>query len=113
MNTMAFTTPTSTWIHIASAVFLILSTATSLAATPPAEKPQHQNQLVLTLPDQWSSIDNQSLTPNSEANNTSSNLSHQQRAVNVDCGMEANPLDTYDSSMSNRLQGKCNLGYRY
>lgn len=120
MNAMDSSLPSPWRMRITLAALLCMLTSPTMAASPSrAPAPAKENlkprpELVLTLPDQWLATDNNPLPPSSNSDSFSINpAGRKQRAVKVDCAMDANPLTTYDNSLSNRWQGECNLGYRY
>lgn len=120
MNIMDSSLPSHWRVRMATALLLCalpgLSIAASAAKKPAAQETQPskpRQELVLTLPNQWATDAANPLTSSENENISLNNLNQKKRTVNVDCAVDANPLTTYDNSLSNRWQGECNLGYRY
>lgn len=91
-----------------------MAASTAKKATAKTEPINQHPALVLTLPDQWTANSSKpAIAATADEQTATNNFSGKKPAVNVDCAVDANPLTTYDSSLSNRWQGECNLGYRY
>lgn len=113
MNTMDFSILNSSLIRLSSLIMLTLLALPALADKPATKSANHHQELVLTLSDQdrWLTPDDKAIATTNV--NTGGQNSHKKRPVDVDCGMDVNPLATYDNSLGNRLQGECNLDYHY
>jgi hypothetical protein len=113
MNAMDFSILNSGGMRLSGLIALCLVANIACAEAPSAESFNHHNELVLTLSDHGLPSDNNRLAPSAEAADRQSTNNSKKRPVDVDCGMDTNPLVTYDNSLGNRLQGECNLDYRY
>lgn len=113
MNTMDFSALKPLCTRVCGVMLLSVLASVAMAAPTASTKAIPRNPLVLTLSDQWLATNTSLSVPANGSDSQSTNPSQKQRAVNVNCGMDANPLVTYDNSLGNRLQGECNLGYRY
>lgn len=114
MNTMPFSIRTA--VVAAIGVLTLTISPPTLAEVKIKAKTQIEPvvhpELVLNLPDQWLPVDSANALT-SHAGTERAAGRPQPRQLDVNCGMDENPLPTFDSSISNRLQGECNLGYHY
>lgn len=113
MKTMDFSTLKPLCTRFCGVLLLSVLSSVTIAAPAATAKATQHNPLVLTLSDHWLATNTSESVAANGSDTQTTNPSQKQRAVNVNCGMDANPLVTYDNSLGNRLQGECNLGYRY
>ncbi len=113
MNIMDFSILKSGGTRLSGLITLCLVANVAFAQAPATESFNQRNELVLTLSDDGLNSDMNPLAPSSEATDRQNTINRKKRPLDVNCGMDTNPLATYDNSLGSRLQGECNLGYRY
>ncbi len=109
--------PSQTIIHPIFIGLLVCYAGTSMADAQPVET-FPSDPLILNLSDQWleprADLDSALQKPSQTTPDT--NLAVEKsatRKTNIGCNMDVSSLPVSDDSITSRLEGRCNLDYRY